>query len=143
MLTRFAACALGLTIVAGFIFAGTALAAAAVGMHLDMKRVAAAAFSTVPVGLVVGSIGYLLAGWLRTRAVTGILIALVLASFVLTLLAPLFHCPPAVLKLSIFEQYGAPLVDGFRRDWVLGQVAVATATLAAAVIRFERKDLSR
>ena len=58
---------------------------------------------------VVASIGYLLAGWLRTRAVTGILIALVLASFVLTLLAPLFHWPPAVLQLSIFEQYGAPL----------------------------------
>ena len=96
----------------------------------------------VPVGLVVASIGYLLAGWLRTRAMTGILIALVLASFVLTLLAPLFHWPPALLQLSIFEQYGAPLVDGLKRDRVLGQLAVATATLAAAVVRFERKDLT-
>ena len=67
MLTRFAACALALTIVTGFIFAGTVLAAAAVGMQLDMRRVAEAAISMVPVGLVVGSTGYLLAGWLRTR----------------------------------------------------------------------------
>src|SRR4029453_4658127 len=110
MLTRFAACALAFTIVTGLFFAGTALAAAAVGMHLDLKRVAEAAFSMVPVGLVVGSIGYLLAGWLRTRAVTGILIALVLTSFALTLLGPLFQWPQGLLQLSIFGQYGAPLV---------------------------------
>jgi polyether ionophore transport system permease protein len=143
MLTRFAACAIGLAIVTGFIFVGTTLASGAVGMQLDMKRVAEAAFGMVPVGLVVGSIGYLLAGWLRTRAVTGILIALVLASFVLTLLTPLFHWPLALLQLSIFEQYGAPLVDGLNRGRVVGQLGVAAAALAAAVVRFERKDLIR
>jgi ABC-2 type transport system permease protein len=143
MLTSFAACALGLTIVTGCIFAGTALASASVGMQLDTTRVAGAAFGMVPVGLIVASVGYLFAGWLRTRAMTGILIALVLTSFVLTLLAPLFHWPPALLQLSIFEQYGAPLVDGLKRDGVLAQLAVATATLVVAVVRFERKDLTR
>jgi putative exporter of polyketide antibiotics len=143
MLTRFAACALGLTIVTGLIFVGTALASAAVGMQLDTKRVAAAAFGMVPVGLVVGSIGYLLAGWLRTRTVTGILIGLVLASFALTLLAPIFQWPRTLIQLSIFEQYGAPLVDGLKHDRVLGQLGIAAATLAAAVVRSERKDLTR
>jgi putative exporter of polyketide antibiotics len=74
---------------------------------------------------------------------TGILIALVLASFALTLLAPLFHWPRALLQLSIFEHYGAPLVDGLNGSRILGQIGVATATFAAAVIRFERKDLTR
>jgi putative exporter of polyketide antibiotics len=143
MLTRFAASALGLTIVTGLIFVGTALASAAVGMQLDTKRVAEAAFGMVPVGLVVGSLGYLLAGWLRTRTVTGILIALVLASFVLTLLGPIFQWPRTLMQLSIFEQYGAPLVDGLKRDRVLGQLGIAAATLAAAAVRFERKDLTR
>jgi ABC-2 type transport system permease protein len=143
ILTRFAACLLGLTIVTGSIFVGTALASSSVGMQLDMKRAADAAFGMVPAGLVVVSIGFLLAGWLRTRAVTGILIGLVLASFALTLLAPLFHWPPALLQLSIFEQYGAPLVDGLQHGRVLVLLAVATATLAAAVFRFDRKDLTR
>ena len=67
MLTRFAACALGLTIVTGFIFAGTALASAAVGMQLDMKRVAGAAFGMVPVGLVV-AIHRVSARWLASHA---------------------------------------------------------------------------
>ena len=142
MLTRFAACALGLAIVTGLIFVGTALGSTTVGMQLDMQRLAGAAFGMIPVGLVVASMGYLLAGWLRTRAVTGILIAFVLASFVLTLLVPLFRWPPALLQLSIFEQYGAPLVDGLQRGRALGLLAVATATLAAAVVRFERKDLT-
>ena len=92
-------------------------------------------------GLVVVAIGYLLGGRLRMRAMTGILIALVLASFVLTLLAPLFHWPRALLQLSIFEHYGAPLVDGLHGGRVLGQLGVVTATFAAAVVRFERKDL--
>jgi putative exporter of polyketide antibiotics len=75
--------------------------------------------------------------------VTGILIALVLASFVLTLLGPIFQWPRTLMQLSIFEQYGAPLVDGLKRDRVLGQLGIAAATLAAAAVRFERKDLTR
>ena len=66
----------------------------------------------VPVGLVVASVGYLLAGWLRTRAVTGILIAFVLASFVRHAAGAALPLAAALLQLSIFEQYGAPLVDG-------------------------------
>jgi ABC-2 type transport system permease protein len=91
MLTRFAACAVGLTITTGLICIGTTLASVAVGMELNIGRVAEASFGMVPVGLVVEAIGYLLGGWLRPRAMTGILSGLVLASFVLTLLAPLFH----------------------------------------------------
>jgi ABC-2 type transport system permease protein len=143
MLAYFATGIAGLTIVTGFIFAGTALASALVGMRLDTTRVAAAAFGMVPAGLVVAAAGYLLAGWLRTRAVTGILIGLVLASFVLTLLAPLFQWPQALLQLSIFEQYGAPLVDGLDRGGVVRLLGVASAALAAAVVRFSRKDIIR
>src|SRR4030095_3842080 len=111
MLTRFAACAVGLTMTTGVIFICNTRASVARGM--------------VPVGLVVGALGYLLGGWFRPRAMTGILSALVLASFALTLLAPLFHWPRALMQLSIFEQYGAPLVDGLNGGRVLGQLAVA------------------
>src|SRR4029434_1411838 len=121
MLTRFAACAVGLTIATGFIFIGTALASAAVGMELTIRRVAEASFGMVAVGLVVGAIEYLLAAWLLTSAMPAILSVLVLASFVLTLLGPLFHWPRALLQLSIFEHYGAPLVDGLNSARVLGQ----------------------
>ena len=73
---------------------------------------------------------------------TGILIALVLASFVLTLLAPLFHWPPALLQLSIFEQYGSPLVDGLQPFRVLVQLGIAATALWAATSRFATKDIT-
>ena len=142
MLTHFAATALALTMVTAGIFAGAVMGAAIVGMQLDARRVAQAAIGMVPVGLVVAAAGYLFSGWLRTRAVTGALIALVLASFLLTLFARLFHWPDALLQLSIFEHYGAPLVDGLRMPHVAGLVGVALATQTLATIRFARKDLS-
>ena len=143
MVTRFAAGALGLAIVTGSILAGTALASALVDMPLNLGRVAAASFGMIPIGLVVASIGYLLAGWLRTYAVTGLLTAFILASFALTLLAPLFNWPKALLHFSLFDQYGMPLVDGLHGGRVIGQLGVAIALFVAAVIRFDRKDLTR
>ena len=143
ILAHFGAAAIALTVVTGSVFAGAVVAAAIVGMQLDTSRVAQAAIGMVPVGLVVASAGYLFSGWLRTRAVTGALIALVMASFLVTLLAPLFHWPDALLQLSIFEHYGAPLVDGLRPPRVLGLLGVAGATLAMATIRFTGKDLAR
>ena len=142
MLAHFAATTLALTIVTASIFAGAIIAAALVGMQLDTSRVAQATLGMVPVGLVVAAAGYLFSSWLHTRAVTGTLVALVLASFLITLLARLFHWPDAVLQLSIFEHYGAPLVDGLRLPRVLGLFGVAGATLSAATVRFARKDIS-
>jgi polyether ionophore transport system permease protein len=142
MLAHFAATTLAVTILAASIFAGATIAAALVGMQLHTSRVAQAAIGMVPVGLVVAAAGYLFSSWLQTRAVTGTLIALVLASFLITLLARLFQWPDAVLQLSMFEHYGAPLVDGLRLPRVLGLFGVAGATLSAATVRFARKDIS-
>ena len=141
ILAHFAAAAIAMTMVASSIFAGAVVAAAVVGMQLDTGRVAQAAIGMVPVGLVVASAGYLFAGWLRTRAVTGILIALVIASFLITLLARIFQWPDLLLQLSIFEHYGAPLVDGVRLPHVFGLLGVAAAALTMATARFTRKDI--
>jgi len=143
ILAHFGGAALALTLVTALIFAGAVVAAAIVGMQLDTGRVAQAAIGMVPVGLVVASAGYLFSGWLRTRAVTGTLIALVIASFLITLLARVFHWPDILLQLSIFEHYGAPLVDGLRLPRVFGLTGVAGAMLTLATIRFTRKDIDR
>jgi ABC-2 type transport system permease protein len=143
MLSGFSADTVALIFVAGSVFVGATLAARLVGMQLDATRVAAAALAMVTLSLVIVAIGYLLAGWLRARVVTGVLITLVLASFALTLIGPLFHWPRPLLQLSIFEHYGAPLVEGVQGSRVAGQLGVAAATLAAAVVRFARKDLTR
>ena len=143
ILARFAAAMTGLIAVAATIFASAAVTASGLGFALDRSRLAEAAGGMVPVAIVVAAIGYLLAGWLRSSSVTGTLTALLLASLVVTLLGPLFKWPPIVMQLSLFEQYGTPMVDGLHPWRVAGLLAAAVLALAVATVRFERKDLVR
>jgi len=143
ILSRFAAVSVALLIVAGLILISVTLTAAAVGMSLDRSRLVQAALGMVPVGLVVAGFGYLLAGWLRMALVTGILTAFLFASFILTAVGALFKWPDALLQLSVFEQYGAPLVDGLRISNMLGLLGASAVALTIATIRFSRKDLAR
>ena len=143
ILAHFAALATALVVIAGLIFASTGVVAWMQGFVLDRIRLAEAALGMVPIGLVVAAAGYLLAGWLRSRSVTGILTGLLLASFLVTLLGPLFNWPRLLMQLSIFEQYGMPLVEGLHPARVIGLLAVAAALLAIATVRFATKDLVR
>ena len=143
ILAHFGAAVIALFVVSGLIFASEVFAAAIAGMQLDTGRVAEASIGMIPVGLVVAAAGYVLSGWLRSRAVTGTLIALVIASFLTTLLAPLFHWPEAVRQLSIFEHYGAPLIEGLRIPHMLGLLSVMGVMLTVATVRFIRKDIAR
>jgi ABC-2 type transport system permease protein len=143
ILSRFSMVVVALLIVTGLLFAGVAATAALVGMTLDRGRLAEASFGMVPVGLVVAAVGYLLAGWLRAGSVTGILIALLAGSFIVTLLGPFFNWPTLVREFSVFEQYGTPLVSGLRLAGMVRLLVVAGAALAVAVVRFARKDLAQ
>jgi ABC-2 type transport system permease protein len=143
ILARFAAIMVALFIVAGLLFASVALTGSIVDFTLDSRRLAQAAFGTMPIGVIVAAIGYLLSGWLRTTAVTGILIAGLLASFAVTLLGPAFRWPPFLTQLSIFEQYGTPLVHGVQVADTVRMLAVSVVVLTVATLRFARKDLAR
>jgi ABC-2 type transport system permease protein len=143
MLSRFAALTIGLVIVAGVIFASTGLTAWAAGFALDRLRLAEAAIGMAPVGMVVAAMGYLLAGWLHSKSVTGILTGWLLTSFVVTLLGPLFQWPASAMQLSIVEQYGTPLVTGLEPVRVAGLFVVVVVVMTAATVRFATKDLVR
>ena len=130
-------------IVAGVIFASTGLTAWAAGFALDRVRLGEAVIGMLPVGMVVAAVGYLLAGWLHSNSVTGILTGFLLTSFLITLLGALFQWPAPVMQLSIFEHYGTPLVTGLQPVRVAGLLAVAAAVLTGATVRFATKDLVR
>ena len=143
ILSRFAALTIGLVIVAGAIFASIGLTAWAAGFALDHVRLGEAVIGMLPVGIVVAAVGYLLAGWLHSKSVTGILTGFLLTSFLITLLGALFQWPAPVMQLSIFEHYGTPLVTGLQPVRVAGLLAVAAAVLTGATVRFATKDLVR
>ena len=143
LLARFAALATAVVAIALVTLAVAAAAVAAAGLALDGGNLVAAALGMAPPALVVAATGYLLAGWLRTAAVTGVLSGLLVASFVISFLGAALNWPEALLQLSLFHHYGTPLVSGLPWPNMLGLIAVAVAALAAATARFARKDLAR
>jgi ABC-2 type transport system permease protein len=143
ILARFSALTIAVVAVTGAIFVSVGVTAALGHYSLNRARLAQAAFGIVPIAVLVAATGYLLSGWLRSATVTGTLIALILGSFMVTLLGSVFRWPPYVMRLSIFEQYGTPLVDGLHPTRVLGLLAMSALILAAATRRFATKDLVR
>ena len=142
ILARFAALSTG-TIVIGLAALGATLAAArATGMALDDGNVAAASLGMVPLGLLVGGIGYLGAGWLRTAADTGLLSFVLLFWFVVSFVGRDLGWPDATLRLSALYYYGNPLLKGLDAANVLLLLAAGALALAIGVLRFTRKDIA-
>jgi ABC-2 type transport system permease protein len=141
LLTRYAAFVTSLLAIATALLLAVLLAAAQQQLPLDGAHVLAAVVGILPIALVVASVGYLLAGWLRSAAVVGILGAVLAASFLVELVGAIFSWPDWVVQLSIFERYGSPFTKGL--DWtnVLGLLAVAVVALGIATWRFAQKDI--
>jgi ABC-2 type transport system permease protein len=143
MLGRFAAFVTSLLIQAAILLGAILVSAATQGLALDGGRVLEAVFGILPIALVVASVGYLIAGWVRANAVIGVLGTLIAVSFAIQLLGEILKWPEWTQRLSIFALYGSPLVKGL--DWgnTLALLAVAAVALALGTWRFAQKDIGR
>jgi ABC-2 type transport system permease protein len=142
ILGRFAALSTATIFIGLVALAATVVAARAAGLALDEGNVAAASLGMVPLGLLVGGIGYLGAGWLRTAADTGLLSFVLLFWFVVSFVGRDLGWPDATLRLSALYYYGNPLLKGLEAANVLGLLAVGAVTLAIGAWRFGRKDIA-
>jgi putative exporter of polyketide antibiotics len=88
------------------------------------------------------AIGYILAafgpGW--AVAVTG---GVVIVSYLTDLLDQVLKIPEAFVKLSVFREYGKPLVNGL--DWlvILVMLALSVVFVSGAVFRFQQRDIEK
>jgi len=143
LLASFAALTAAVVAVAAVLFAGVWATVAGQGLSVDGVKLAGAIAGMAPIALVVGAVGYLLAGWLPARLLTGVLSLLLVGSFFIGLLGSALKLPDWVLQLSVFQQYGNPLIDGLRWANMLVLLAIAAAALVVATWRFTRKDIGR
>jgi ABC-2 type transport system permease protein len=143
ILGRFAALATATIVISLITLAACAVAAAVSGLQLDFGKLAAASLGMIPMGLLIAAVGFLAAGWLRTAADTGLLSFLLAIWFFLSFIGPDLKWPDATLRLSPFYYYGSPLLQGISAANVLGLLVVGALALAAATLRFSRKDIGR
>lgn len=111
------------------------------GLPLDAGHVAAASFGMLPLEFTTAAFVYVLSGWLRFGAVVAVSSLFVALSYFAELLNPFLNLPGWLLSLSIFHQYGNPLVDGPRWGQWLILIGIAIAFLALAIMRFSRRDV--
>jgi polyether ionophore transport system permease protein len=141
MLASYAALTTAMVVISLVTLAVTLGIGAATGLKLDASRLVGAALTMIPLGLLVGAIGYLLSGWLRTAIDTGLLSLVVVLWFLISFVGPELKWPDVTLRASPFYYYGTPLVSGVQVGDVVGLLAAAALLLALGVLRFSRKDV--
>jgi len=113
-------------------------------LHLDSARLPGALIGLLPFVLVISAAGWALAAHLkRPGGAVPAVAAVVVAMFILDALAPLLQLPAWVARLSIFTQYGHPLVAGWQPDGLIVLSLAAGALLALALWGIARRDISR
>jgi ABC-2 type transport system permease protein len=118
-------------------------AAFASNLTIDAGNIAAATFGMLPLELITASLVFALAGLLPPALVIGILAVFLAASFLVDLLRTLWNLPQWVLNLSMFHQYGTPVITGLSWGSFVGLLVVAAALLAIGGWQFSSRDLDR
>jgi ABC-2 type transport system permease protein len=125
------------------IWLGILLCAQAIGFSLDAGRVALASLGMLPLELITASLVYALAGLMPPGAIMGIMSVFLGISFLAEILKALLKLPDWVLNLSIFHQYGNPILDGLNWQTFAGMLLIAAALLALGVWQFSMRDVDR
>lgn len=119
------------------------VSAQASGLAVEQGRVAEAAFGILPLALITASVVFALAELLSPVAVISIMTVFLAASFLADLLRTVFNLPNWAVNLSMYRQYGSPVLNGLNWGSFVGMLAVAALLLAFGGWRFANADLDR
>ena len=72
---------------------------------------------------------------------TSAVAAALAASFLFDVLAPALNLPESLRKISIFQLYGQPLIEGLRWVDLAVMLSLIVAFLAAGTLAFSRRDV--
>ncbi len=142
LLTYFGVAVVSTALMIGLTGAIFALSCLIFNISVNAANAFGAFFGLWVVGLIIEAIGYILAafgpGW--AVAVTG---GLVIVSYLTDLLDQVLKIPEALVKLSVFREYGKPLVNGL--DWlvILVMLTLSVVFVSGAVFRFQQRDIEK
>jgi polyether ionophore transport system permease protein len=110
-------------------------------LNVNLGRVLAASFSTLPPALITLGLVYALAGRLRYVALLSIVTAYLVLSYLEESLEGNIQFPTWVMSLSIYHLYGNPIFVGMNWTNFLGMTGVAVVLLVISLIQFRTADI--
>jgi ABC-2 type transport system permease protein len=111
------------------------------GFAVDQGRVAEATFGLLPLALITASLVYALAGLVAPGVVIGVMVAFLAISYLADVLQAFLNLPSWVLHLSMYQQYGAPLLSGLSWGAFTGMLGVALVLLGLGIWQFSARDV--
>ena len=109
---------------------------------LPPGNLALAALSLLPFGLTFGAAGAALAGWRPRLTLLG-LGAAIAVSFFLLEFGIVFGWPAWLLRLSVFDLYGTPLISGLRWPGLVALMLLSAAGFGIAAAALQVRDIGR
>jgi hypothetical protein len=139
-LERAAVFAFGAIFVAAVCAVAVSLASRNQAIEVDTARLAAASLDLVPLAMVFGAAGSLLAAW-NPRAALGLLGGLTFASYLIAELGPFLKWPAWVQDLSAFTLFGSPLAAGIDRTGLSIMLLIVAIGFGASMLVLQRRDV--
>ena len=113
------------------------------GFAIDIGGVTLACIGMVPLCLVTAAIVFAGAGTIRSGAIFGVVIAFLALSFLADILQAALSLPSWTTSLSIFHQYGTPMLHSLNWTGEGAMVLVAALLVAVGLRQFNARDLDR
>jgi ABC-2 type transport system permease protein len=140
VIERAAVLAIGAFFVALVSAAAVGLAARNQAIDIDAARLAAASVELVPLALVFGAAGSLLAAW-KPRAGLGVLGGFAFASYLISELGSFLRWPAWLQDVSPFTLFGSPLAAGIDSAGLSIMLVVVVLGFAASMLVLQRRDI--
>ena len=112
------------------------------GILLPSGRLGLAAVLLVPFGLSIGAAGAALAGWRPRLALMALGVAIAISFFLLEF-GLVFGWPAWLLRLSVFELYGTPLVTGIWWPGLASILILSAAGFGIAAAALQARDIGQ
>jgi len=140
LLTRFLVTLVASAILVGLTGLAFGLSGWIANVTVDTERAIETFFGLWIICVAILAAGFLLAAFGPGRAVA-IVGGLVIVSYLAQLLGNLLKLPEWIVNLSIFQQYGQPLLSGLNWPAQAIILGLSLAFVVVAALRFEQRDL--
>jgi ABC-2 type transport system permease protein len=111
--------------------------------NIDSDRIATAAFSLLPLELLIIAAAYVLATRVRSNVIFGLITAYLALAFIGVWLQATLKLPDWLISLSIFYSYGNPVMDGWQWQPSTWMAGIAVLLLLIGAFQFAHTDIPK